>query len=614
MSKQAEMREVGALQYGGRGGDARLANRQGVDLGWFKGGKAVLLLAVMAIFAGWPMWHRGYGAPVHDARFHTLWHHNFSRQLWEGDLYPRWLMEMNGGLGSPAFYYYPPVPFYGSGVWRPLYGEEDTGRRALAAGAMLALFLSGLTAWGWLRRVASPGAALGGACAYMVAPYHLASDLYYRGAYAEFWAFVWLPLVMLGVETLRSSRRRGLLLLAFSYALLAATHLPTTLLFSWVPLLYAWLTGGRRKERWLALGQTVLGMIWGMGLAAVYLLPAMTLQGHVSMESLTASPNLQYQNNFLLSALHPGGEHFRAELFWQILGTFAVGACGFMMLGRTEDEVMRGRVWCGVVVLYATLFLMLPWSEPVWKYIPRLKQVQFPWRAATVLSLAACLLLAVGLDQWRRQPGTLQRVLVGAVVVLLTGWLWLDARAMSHYWRGAQGHNHGWMTRQEDASEYLPVWVVEPLGRVLESVEVNRDPAWARAYQAGALPLLPRAGIQDQARLAAVFTEGQGKVIIKEWQPRSITLDLDVVAAGTLQISRFYFPAWQAQLNLKPATLNPAPMTGLMQVEVPHGRHRLRLDLRLLPLEVFGWVITMLSFLAAVVVFLNLRHQPSHKP
>ena len=43
---------------------------------------------------------------------HAVWYTQFSTQFWAGDLYPRWLMGMNEGLGSPVFYYYPPVTAY----------------------------------------------------------------------------------------------------------------------------------------------------------------------------------------------------------------------------------------------------------------------------------------------------------------------------------------------------------------------------------------------------------------------------------------------------------------------------------------------------------------------
>ena len=56
-----------------------------------------------------------YGIPFFSddgVSHHALWYMHFSTQLWAGDLYPRWLMGMNEGLGSPVFYYYPPRPIF----------------------------------------------------------------------------------------------------------------------------------------------------------------------------------------------------------------------------------------------------------------------------------------------------------------------------------------------------------------------------------------------------------------------------------------------------------------------------------------------------------------------
>ena len=33
-------------------------------------------------------------------------------QLWSGELYPRWLLGMNSGFGSPTFFVYGPLPYY----------------------------------------------------------------------------------------------------------------------------------------------------------------------------------------------------------------------------------------------------------------------------------------------------------------------------------------------------------------------------------------------------------------------------------------------------------------------------------------------------------------------
>lgn len=48
----------------------------------------------------------------HDFFFHVMFSHHFTEQLWQGDLYPRWMQQMNAGFGSPIFFFYAPLPYY----------------------------------------------------------------------------------------------------------------------------------------------------------------------------------------------------------------------------------------------------------------------------------------------------------------------------------------------------------------------------------------------------------------------------------------------------------------------------------------------------------------------
>src|SRR5262249_42024540 len=54
-----------------------------------------------------------YGAPYgQDTIYHESWLRAFNSELSAGQWYPRWLHNLNGGAGSPGFFFYGPVPFY----------------------------------------------------------------------------------------------------------------------------------------------------------------------------------------------------------------------------------------------------------------------------------------------------------------------------------------------------------------------------------------------------------------------------------------------------------------------------------------------------------------------
>ena len=132
----------------------------------------------------------------HDIRHHLIFSHHFTEQFWQGELYPRWLQKMNAGFGSPTFFY-APLPFWITALLSaPFWIDKVTGY-PLILSCSLALLGSGIAAYYWLQAQAPRRLALLLALLYMALPYHLLVDLYMRFAFAEFWSFVWLPLIFL---------------------------------------------------------------------------------------------------------------------------------------------------------------------------------------------------------------------------------------------------------------------------------------------------------------------------------------------------------------------------------------------------------------------------------
>src|SRR5712692_9621948 len=64
-----------------------------------------------------------YGLPKFgdDSVAHCSWYTHFAKQLWAGDFYPRWLIDMNEGSGSAGLFFYPPVPYYLTALLYPFF-------------------------------------------------------------------------------------------------------------------------------------------------------------------------------------------------------------------------------------------------------------------------------------------------------------------------------------------------------------------------------------------------------------------------------------------------------------------------------------------------------------
>ena len=76
-----------------------------------------------------PVLITGFPALTHDGRVHEVWYTNFAAQFWSGDLYPRWLQNVDMGLGGPTFFFYPPTPFFITSLFQPIFAGQRVSTR-----------------------------------------------------------------------------------------------------------------------------------------------------------------------------------------------------------------------------------------------------------------------------------------------------------------------------------------------------------------------------------------------------------------------------------------------------------------------------------------------------
>jgi hypothetical protein len=548
----------------------------------------VLLVLLAGASLSLPALLLGFPPAADDSVSHAVWFAHFSKQFWAGDLYPRWLSDMNAGLGSPVFFYYAPLPYHAASLLAPLFPANVSTLRPLGVAAALALTASGLTAYAWLRKISDPRSAVAGAIIYMVAPYHLAFDLYMRDALAEVFAFVWLPLILNFVRGARDGRKYSPVWLASSYALLILTHLPTTLIFSVVPVCYAYFTTPRER-RMRALLITIGAMMLGAGLAAVYLLPAMTMQGYVSMRDLESH---LYYEKWVPSVTANVWRH-QGKIIWSVLTTAGLVACAHFAArawSKGEDKSER-KFWLVVAVL--SIFMMTFLSDPIWRVLPILQQVQFPWRFNVILCVAASAVVTLGLHSVRQSGARVSRLAVGCACVIFVGWIGLTSLSL---WQAygdreiARAFEKGvgvWVALGKDAPEYRPALAPSNTPEYLEG--------------------LKRRFCLDGEKLAqACVVEGVGAVAVERWQPRRISLRVSSASGATLNVRQFYFPGWAATLDGRAHPLTPSASDALLSLSVPGGEHRVEISLRRQAPELAGQIVSAIS-VVLLLLFVSLR-------
>ncbi|MGL4205263.1 MAG: 6-pyruvoyl-tetrahydropterin synthase-related protein [Aeromonadaceae bacterium] len=526
----------------------------------------------VALLLALPMWLTGCPRG-HDILHHLIFSHHFTEQFWQGELYPRWLQNMNGGLGSPTFFFYAPLPFWATALLSAPLWIDGNSTYPLVLSATLALMASGLTAYLWLKSLTTPRHAMICALIYMVLPYHLLVDLYMRFAFAEFWSFVWMPLILYHSRHLALGAR-STLALALCLALLIMTHLPSFLLFLPVVLGHALFVPSRRY-RLCSLLHHMLACALGAGLAALYWLPALTTQHYVSMPSMYTG-FLFYANSFLDS--WPNFQHgwsFRRYLSFISVLTAVLGLCAWLVRQPHPALQREHRFW--LLVLLGALVMMWPISKPLWDWLPIVQKVQFPWRFGGVLTLAATALLALATTD---QKGKLNPKIAtcgwGVLALLLLSELLVGIRPMLLQPVSAEISRQSLSTSRSPL-EYRPRWVPPEL---FSFQQIGRFAS-------------------NTPKIASSQSDTRWKLL--SWQARSITLQVSAPTATQLTLHQFYYPGWQANLeDGTPLPLNPTE-SGLLQLEVPAGSYGVSLMLARLPQEQAGIWLSALALLVALL-------------
>ena len=488
-----------------------------------------------------------------SAALNLNWADQFARQVQAGAPYPRWLSDSFRGLGSPVFYFYPPLPFWLDALVAIVTADALSVAYRLAVTGTLILWASGLAMHRWLlAETGKREAALLGALAYMAAPYHLV-DHYLRGAFAEFAAIAVLPLVMLALRGVADRRSQALPLLAICYAALLLSHLPTALLASVTLFPGYWLWRGRRAGV-AGAALVVAGGALGIALAALYVVPALMLQDWISAAFLWSS-FYRVEAWFFLA---PG--QWPDVTIMQVIVSLALA---YVLIAAAVAVQARGPGFWTVLCVAGVVLVsgLVPWF---WQ-LPELSKVQFPWRLMTVVEFAA-ITAACSVD-WAPLRKPASWILLAAALALLHAGV-LTVRYTVEGIRLTQAYRP---LPRIDAKEYLP----NGLPGVLQGDE-------AALRQAADSPLIR---CLPAARLCRA-TEGRFG---------ELALEVDTGQPTTVVLHRFFFPAWR--LDGGPAVVPSDPLR-LLSFEAPAGRTSARLERVALPAERWGWAVSGLALVA----------------
>ena len=376
----------------------------------------VLLLIIPAIT---PLIHSGFFL-TDDGNSMVIRFSAFYETLASGQFPVRFLSRLNYGFGYPvADFLYPLFMYIGIPIKALGFSFVDTIKIILGFS-----FLSGtLFSFLWLRKLFDEKAALIGAVAYSLFPYHL-FDIYKRGSVGEVLALGIVPFIFWAIE------KGSTILTGVGYGLLITSHNSLALLFIPVIFLYHFLF---KKN----LIKSLSSLLLGLGLSAFFWIPALYDRQFTVFNITKVS---DYQDYFIDSqTINLAGLVF--------IISFVLGFYYFF------KKDWRLKVF--VIVSLMSIFMATALSDVFWKLLPLSNLVQFPFRFLSLAVLSTAFLISYGVFHYKGKVKTFF-ILFLLLVIFISARDFLVPQTFQNY------PDTFYSTNQDSTTvknEYMPKWV-----------------------------------------------------------------------------------------------------------------------------------------------------------
>jgi hypothetical protein len=485
---------------------------------------------------------------IDDSILQMSWVGQFSRALREGVWLPRWLPESNGGYGSPVFVFYSPLVYYVTAVVHWACGSIILSMKLVRG---LGLFLSGVTMLAYTSRFLERKTALVAALVYVAIPFHVL-DISYWSLYAETWAWVWFPLILLFMDRIRSDQNDAISLLglAVSYGGLVVTHLISAYMVGFLIGAFAfacWLW----KDPPICAARILWGALGGLALSAFYLFPAIYERKFIRLEYSTSLPEFDFHNTFLF---FPSADLMRANPFQDktihILQVVSVLQAAWIVSGAVLTILRRSllglRREAGFQVAIAAfcLFFMTSPSSFIWEWVPGLAQIQFSTRWLSIFSFSAAIVAGIGF-QGEGRPGTgIKLVSFGHLTIAFVAGLASLLIILGGCFL-TEEHSRMAAASIYNAPEYNP-----------KEMKLWRE----RVIQPG--------------ELLYSVVDGKALVTVDRWSTHDRCLSVKAEVPTRLRIRLLHYPGWTASCDGRQIPLHTDPESGAIMADVPSGFHR----------------------------------------
>jgi hypothetical protein len=530
----------------------------------------LLLIAAAAFAVEIPFFFLGTPSG-HDVEFHLYSWLEVLSQWRHGVFYPRWADLANFGYGEPQFIFYPPASWMLGAALSTVFPWTLIADLYV----WLALVAAGVSMFFLARRWFDRRDATFAAVLYAVNPYHLVI-VYWRSAFAELLASSLLPLLVLLVLRDKADRqeRSNTVFLGSLLAAVWLINAPAAVMVHYsLALLVSIVAWQRRSTRPLI--EATIAVTLGAALAGFYLLPAIYEQKWVDIAQAISAGSRPADNFLFVHTTDADHDAFNRVISWVAATEIAVTLLSAWLARRWRG---RNAVWLLLLAWSCVCsVLMLSFTGPIWKILPKLQFMQFPWRWLLCLGIPLTLFITMALRNW-----TL-RVALYLVMLGVVAFVW-------HHYQPPWWDNAADLREMQDnvatGTGYEGVDEYTPLGADASAID-------------------------KEARRATVQGPARAAIHVLEWGAENKLLTAEMSGPDNLKLKLFSYPAWRVEVNgqgIHPETLEN---TGQMLVPVQSGMNRVEIKLvRTWDRKAGGWISAAALLLAIAIPWTSKLRNP----
>jgi len=506
--------------------------------------------------------------PSHDGEWAVVRLSDMYRLFKDLQFPARFSGYLNFQYGYPLFNFAYPLPYYLGAIFVFLkLGFVNSIKILFSLSVILSFFSMFLLSKDiWKNK----WSALVSSILYIYVPYRIV-DLYVRGSIGESLSFVLFPLILLGIKKIyEKGKPLDIGLTGVLFSLLIATHNIMTVLFGLVIFFIALIALFTKKINFLA--KLLLSMILSLCFSAFFWIPAIFEKNLILLSKIPiADRGLYFVKPLQLIIPQWGyGTPTSTDPFGYQIGIaqliILVLVLLFSLINIKKNKTAVIALFFAIVTFILS-FLFFSQSAFVWKYVPLLSEINYPW---TMLAILMFLISFVA--GYFASLGKLFKVISLAISILAIVLVLPFAKPQYAVNRGDAYYvtNQGTTT---SSSELMPLWVKE----------------------------LP---VQSWNNKVEVLSGTVQNII---YTSNKISFMVNLSKSEPVRINTVYYPGWTFFVDGIKTKINYNNQFGVMDLRINAGQHFIKGSFGETPIRLLSDLISFFSILGfAVYLFFRL--------